>query len=152
MISFTSSVPPSSIFQMIDDNQKIGIGLCLIGSICIGLGVVMFFDRTLLALGNLSFMAGLTMLLGYQKTLKFFLRREKKVASVCFFVGFCLVLYGFALIGSIIQLYGFWKLFAAFVPNVIHSLKMVPGVGFVLELPGIRTLVGYAYDQRRLPL
>jgi hypothetical protein len=137
---------------MIGDNQKIGIGLCLIGSLCIGLGVVMFFDRTLLALGNLSFMGGLTLVLGYQKTLKFFLRREKKIASGCFFCGFFLVLYGFAIIGSIIQLYGFWKLFAAFIPNVIHSLKMIPGIGTILDLPGIRTAVGYAYDQRRLPL
>ena len=131
---------------------EIGIGLCLIGSVCIFLGVMFMFERTLLSLGNLSFMVGLMFLLGYQKTIKFFFRREKKIASFCFFLGFFLVLFGWAFIGSVIQLYGFWKLFSAFIPNVIHSLKMIPGVGFMLDLPGIRTIVGYAYDQRRLPL
>jgi hypothetical protein len=137
---------------MIDDNQKIGIGLCLIGSVCIFLGVAFVFERTLLSLGNLSFVIGLTFLLGVQKTLKFFLRREKKIASACFFLGFLLVLFGWAFIGSIVELYGFWKLFSAFIPNVINSMRMIPGVGFVFDLPGIRNLVGYAYDQRRLPL
>ena len=110
------------------------------------------FERTLLSLGNLSFMVGLTFLLGIQKTFRFFFRREKKVGSTAFFVGFLMVLFGWAFVGTLIELYGFWKLFAAFVPNVIQSLKFIPGMGLVLGLPGIRNMVDYAYDQRRLPL
>lgn len=116
------------------------------------LGVSFLFERTLISLGNLSFMMGLTFLLGPQKTFKFFFRREKKIASTCFFVGFLLVLFGWAFVGSIVELYGFWKLFSAFLPNVIQSLKFIPGMSVVLGLPGIRNLVDYAYDQRRLPL
>jgi hypothetical protein len=137
---------------LIEDNQKIGIGLCLIGCVCMFLGVVFFFERTLLSLGNLAFMVGLTLLLGAQKTMRFFLRKEKKVASTAFFAGFLLVLFGWALVGTLVELYGFWKLFAAFVPNVIQSLKFIPGMSVVLNLPGIRNLVNYAYDQRRLPV
>lgn len=131
---------------------EIGIGLCLLGCVCMFLGVTFLFERTLISLGNLSFMMGLTFLLGPQKTFRFFFRREKKVASTCFFVGFLLVLFGWAFIGSLVELYGFWKLFSAFLPNVIQSLKFIPGINIVLGLPGIRNLVDYAYDQRRLPL
>ena len=131
---------------------EIGIGFCVIGCVCLFLGVMFFFERTLLSLGNLSFMIGLTFLLGVQKTFRFFFRREKKIGSLAFFSGFILVLFGWAIIGTIVELYGFWKLFAAFVPNVIQSLKFVPGMSVVLGLPGIRNLVDYAYDQRRLPL
>ena len=137
---------------LIEDNQKIGIGLCLIGCVCMFLGIVFLFERTLLSLGNLAFMVGLTFLLGFQKTMRFFLRKEKKVASSAFFLGFLLVLFGWALVGTVVELYGFWKLFAAFVPNVIQSLKFIPGMSVVLNLPGIRNLVNIAYDQRRLPV
>ena len=131
---------------------EIGIGLCVIGCVCIFMGIVFFFERTLLSLGNLSFMVGLTFLLGFQKTFRFFFRREKKVASGTFFAGFLLVLFGWALTGTLVELYGFWKLFSAFIPNVIHSLKMIPGVGAILNMPGLSYLVNRAYDQRRLPL
>lgn len=138
--------------SFIGDNQKIGIGLCVIGCVCISMGIMFLFERTLLSLGNLSFMVGLTFLLGVQKTFRFFFRREKKIASSTFFAGFLLVVFGWAFIGTLVELYGFWKLFSAFIPNVIHSMKMIPGVGTVLSLPPLSYLVNKAYDQRRLPV
>ena len=131
---------------------EIGVGLCLIGSVCMFLGISFLFERTLISLGNLSFLVGLTFLLGPQKTFRFFLRRDKKVASACFFAGFLLVLFGWAFVGTLIELYGFWKLFSGFLPSVVQSLKFIPGMNVVLNLPGIRNIVNYAYDQRRLPL
>ena len=119
---------------------------------CIFLGIFFLFERTLLSLGNLAFMIGLGFLLGPQKTFRFFFRREKKVASTSFFAGFVMVLFGWAFTGTCVEMYGFWKLFSAFLPNVIQSLKFVPGMGLVLGLPGIRNLVNYANDQRRLPV
>ncbi|KAF4666652.1 golgi transport 1B [Perkinsus chesapeaki] len=137
---------------MIDDNRKIGIGLCLLGLMCFFFGVILFFDRALLALGNMAFLVGLSFLLGIQKTSRFFLRKEKAIGSVCFFAGFALVIYGYAFVGFLLEAYGFWKLFAAFLPNVMHSLKLIPGVGFILSVPPFKWVADYAYDQRRLPL
>jgi polyadenylate-binding protein 2 len=120
--------------------------------VCIFLGIFFLFERTLFSLGNLSFMIGLTFLLGIQKTFRFFFRREKKLASSAFFAGFLLVLFGWAFTGTVVEMYGFWKLFSAFLPNVIQSLRFVPGMNVFLSLPGIRKIVDYANDQRRLPL
>jgi len=137
---------------MFDDNKKIGIGLCAMGLIMMFLGVFLLFDKTLLALGNASFLGGLCLLLGITKTGKFFLRKEKWPASASFFGGFGLIIFGFSFFGFVLQLYGIWKLFAAFLPNVINALKFVPGVGPLLKLPPFSWLVGAVQDKNRLPI
>ncbi|KAF5878910.1 putative vesicle transport protein [Botrytis fragariae] len=40
-------------------------------------GVMMFFDRAMLAMGNILFLIGLTVIIGPQKTMAFFARRQK---------------------------------------------------------------------------
>jgi len=86
---------------MFDDNRKIGIGLTLLGLAMTGLGVLLFFDRALLALGNLSFLCGLCFLLGFAKTGKFFFRKEKLKGTSLFFGGFCLIIYGWCILGGL---------------------------------------------------
>ena len=140
------------MFSAIDDNRKIGIGLCLIGAVCFGLGITLFFDRTLLSLGNLCFLTGLGFLLGPMKTVHFFFRREKFVASVAYFGGFILTVWGYSFFGFLAQIYAIWRLFAAFLPNIFQALRLIPGMSFVLSLPGFRQVNEYAYDQRRLPV
>merc|ERR1719158_2484319 len=129
---------------MFDDNKKIGIGLCLLGLGCLFLGIMLIFD---------AFLLGLCFLLGAQKTAKFFFRKEKAVGSGSYFFGIALILYGYAFFGFVAQAYGFWKLFASFLPNVIQSLKMIPGLGFIFKLPGVGSLVQKVQDsQKRLPV
>merc|ERR1711971_589413 len=113
---------------------KIGIGLCGIGVICMCLGIFLLFDRTLLAIGNVAFLIGLGALLGMQKTARFFFRREKWKGSLAYFTGIATIIYGFSFFGFIIELYGIWQLFAALLPNVLASMKMmVPGMGMLLD-------------------
>mmetsp|Transcript_97111 Transcript_97111/g.290131 ORF Transcript_97111/g.290131 Transcript_97111/m.290131 type:complete len:139 (-) Transcript_97111:190-606(-) len=137
---------------MLDDNKKIGIGLCGIGMVCIVFGVCLFFERTFLALGNVSFLMGLGLLLGPFKAFKFFFRRDKWKGSTSYFVGILLIILRWSFCGFVLQMYGVWKLFAAFLPNVLTSLKMaVPGASMVLNMWPLSTVCGYIYDQRRLP-
>jgi len=137
---------------MLDDNKKIGIGLCGIGVVCVTLGVFLLFDRTLLALGNLAFLIGLGLLLGMTKTFKFFFRREKWKGSATYFLGIFLIVFGWSFVGFVLEMYGIWKLFASFLPNVITSLKMLPGVGTVLQTWPLSAVCNLVYDQRRLPV
>mmetsp|Transcript_21878 Transcript_21878/g.68782 ORF Transcript_21878/g.68782 Transcript_21878/m.68782 type:complete len:139 (-) Transcript_21878:179-595(-) len=137
---------------MLDDNKKIGIGLCGIGLVCIVLGVCLFFERTFLALGNVSFLMGLGLLLGPLQVFKFFFRREKWKGTTSYFVGISLIILRWSFCGFVLQMYGVWKLFAAFLPNVLTSLKMaVPGASMVLNTWPLSTVCSYIYDQRRLP-
>uniref|UniRef100_A0A0G4I9K1 Vesicle transport protein n=1 Tax=Chromera velia CCMP2878 TaxID=1169474 RepID=A0A0G4I9K1_9ALVE len=134
-----------------DDNRKIGIGLTILGVAFTFLGILLFFDRAFLALGDLAFLTGLCFILGLQKTARFFFKKEKAVGSAFFFFGFVLVLYGWPLIGFLIQIYGVWKLFSAFLPNVVQAVKMSP-IGWIFNLPGFKQVGDWIYDQRRLPL
>nr|ABO47888.1 hypothetical protein [Alexandrium fundyense] len=138
---------------MLDDNKKIGIGLCGIGLICMTLGVCLLCERTFLALGNVSFLLGLGLLLGPSKAVRFFVRKEKWKGSSAYFLGIGLIIWGWSVVGFILEMYGVWKLFAAFLPNVITSVKMaVPGASTVLNMWPLSLMCSYVNDQRRLPM
>ena len=138
---------------MLDDNKKIGIGLCGIGVLCVTLGIFLLFDRTLLALGNVAFLFGLSLLLGPTKAFKFFFRKEKWKGTTGYFVGIAVIIMGWPFFGFLTEMYGIWKLFAAFLPNVLASLKMtVPGAATVLAMPPLSYLCNLINDQRRLPV
>ncbi|KAL0023919.1 hypothetical protein WJX77_000278 [Trebouxia sp. C0004] len=77
---------------MFDDRRKIGVGLTAFGLLFTFLGVLFFFDRGLLAMGNLLFLAGVATTIGPRATLRFFMRRKNLKGSVCFLVGVTLIL------------------------------------------------------------
>merc|ERR1711978_72465 len=104
----------------------------------------MLFDRALLSLGNMAFLGGLFFLLGAEKTTKFFVK--KRFPSCVFFGGIIVIIYGWPFVGFCLEMYGVWKLFATFLPNIINTLKMVPGVSTVLGMPPISYAVDYILD------
>lgn len=56
----------------ISDNKKIGMFMMGLGAAFTGLGVLLFFDRALLALGNVLFVGGFPFLIGVKHTLALF--------------------------------------------------------------------------------
>eukprot|EP00439_Symbiodinium_sp_Y106_P037085 s8220_g4.t1 len=127
--------------------------LCGIGVLFVMLGVFLLFDRTLLALGNVAFLVGLALLLGPTKAFKFFFRKEKWKGTTGYFLGIAIIVVGWPFVGFVTEMYGIWKLFAAFLPNVLASLKMtVPGAATVLNMWPLSSLCNLIYDQRRLPV
>ena len=90
---------------------EIGVGLVSGGVFFLVLGLIMFFDATLLAMGNVLFVSGISLLIGPQKTLLFFTRKQKIRGTVCFFTGMALVFLRWALIGMVVEMIGFLNLF-----------------------------------------
>eukprot|EP00923_Selenidium_pygospionis_P035067 GHVN01061124.1.p1 GENE.GHVN01061124.1~~GHVN01061124.1.p1 ORF type:complete len:133 (-),score=3.58 GHVN01061124.1:9-407(-) len=130
---------------MFDDNRKIGIALCALGCLLTGLGAVLFLDRALLTLGNLCFLMGVGFILGPSRMVTFFFKRDKLKGSCFFFGGFFVILWKWAIVGLILELYGIWCLFSSFLPNVVASLKLSP-VGWICDLPGFRQ-VGFCDEK-----
>lgn len=95
----------------LNDQQKIGVGLVSLGSLFLVLGILLFFDAALLALGNVLFTSGITLLIGPQKTFYFFARREKLRGTVCFFAGMILVFARWTFVGMLVEMFGFLNLF-----------------------------------------
>ncbi|KAJ2716211.1 Golgi Transport [Coemansia spiralis] len=112
-----------------------------LGLLLTGLGVVLFFDAGLIAVGNIAFLAGISMIIGVQKTTVFFTRRDKLRGSIAFFAGFLLVLIKWPIVGIFVEAFGFLNLFGDFFPVVVSFLRSLPVVGRVFSLPGIRQVV-----------
>ena len=81
------------------------------------MGVMMLFDRGLLALANFLFLGGVTLLIGPGKTVSFFFQMRKLRATACFLGGICLVLMGWTFIGFCVESFGFFQLFFDFVSS-----------------------------------
>ena len=118
---------------------EIGFGLTAFGMFFTFLGVLLFFDQALLAMGNvrslrsllcalsargsrvyrsaccvpaqLMFLIGITLTIGTSHVMSFFLARKKLRGTCTFFVGMGLVMYGWPVIGILVEGFGFMNLF-----------------------------------------
>ncbi len=108
----------------VTDNRKIGIGLTCFGSLFLVMGVMFFFDRGLLLLGNTLFLAGITALIGAKKTVKFFLNPAKIRGTLCFIIGILLVVLKFPIFGILVESFGIINLFG----YVLHINLLIYGI------------------------
>jgi hypothetical protein len=60
--------------------------------------------------------------------------------SACFLFGFVLVVWGWAIIGFVVETYGFFLLFRGFFPTVLSFLRSVPFLGRLLDAPALKTV------------
>ncbi|CZR63897.1 probable protein GOT1 [Phialocephala subalpina] len=106
----------------LSDTQKIGVAFCSGGGYALSL-------VAMLAMGNILFLIGLTIIIGPQKTLAFFARRQKLKGTAAFFLGLFLILMRWALVGFIVELYGIFILFGDFLGTILGFARNVPVVG-----------------------
>merc|ERR1711907_166107 len=117
----------------VSDMTKIGGGLSACGVFFMFLGVMFFFDRRLMAMGNVMFLGGVLLLIGIQNTASFFFVRTRIAGSVCFFFGIAMVMWGWTVIGLLLEGFGFINLFGNFIPTALtwatHFGSKLPYVG-----------------------
>ncbi|KAF4799759.1 Vesicle transport protein GOT1A [Turdus rufiventris] len=92
--------------------SEIGMGLTGFGVFFLFFGMILFFDKALLAIGNVLFVAGLSFVIGLERTFRFFFQKHKMKATGFFLGGVLIVLIGWPLIGMILEIYGFFLLFS----------------------------------------
>jgi hypothetical protein len=84
---------------------------------------------------------GLTIIIGPQKTLLFFARKQKAKGTAAFFGGLTLILLRWTFFGFIIEAYGIAVLFGDFLGTI---------AGFARGLPVIGPYIGIAVDRSGL--
>lgn len=78
---------------------------------------------------QILFLIGLTLIIGTQKTLAFFARRQKWKGTAAFAAGITLILMRWAFFGFLIELYGILVLFGDFFATIAGFAGGIPIVG-----------------------
>ncbi|RZC00477.1 Vesicle transport protein GOT1 isoform C [Glycine soja] len=89
----------------ITEIKKIGIGLIGFGIFFAFLGIILFFDRGLLALGNIFSLAGVAILLGWRSTWALFTNRANFKGSASFLLGLFFICVRWPIVGIILEIY-----------------------------------------------
>jgi hypothetical protein len=163
-------------FEM-NDLQKIGIGLTGFGVFFSFLGIIFFFDKGLLAMGNVSlletfaeffedlsqwnvyacgtfqilFLSGLGLTIGLKSTLQFFTKPKNYKGTISFGAGLLLVLIGWPFFGMLLEAYGFIVLFSGFWPTLVVFLQKIPFIGWIFQQPFVASYLG-SYRGKRVPV
>lgn len=116
------------------------------------MGILTFFDRSLLAMGNVLFMIGLVLIVGPQKTAFFFGRPQKLRASLCFLFGILLILLKHSFFGFLIESFGILGLFGEFFATMVQFLRSLPYIGPILSHPAVAPIVDKLAGVRVLPV
>ncbi|KAK4231343.1 hypothetical protein QBC38DRAFT_246396 [Podospora fimiseda] len=161
----------------LSDSQKIGVAFCSGGGFFLIGGVMLFFDRAMLAMGNVRslsfcpgpeiplqqltlippfpqilFLIGLTIIIGPSKTALFFARKQKLQGTLAFFAGLLLILFRWPLIGFLIELYGIMILFGDFLGTIAGFARNIPVVGPYIGMAVDRTGLGSSRSNSQLPV
>lgn len=114
-------------------DRRIGLALLGSGMVVTMLGVSLFFNKTLMRMGNLLFIGGVPMMLGPSRTLGYFLKPEKFRATACLGLGIFLVLIGSPVFGIALEIFGLLNLFGNMFPVLMAVAKQLPVVGPILS-------------------
>ncbi|KAK1356299.1 vesicle transport protein GOT1 [Heracleum sosnowskyi] len=117
------------------EQKKIGLGLIGFGFFFSFLAVVLFFDRGLLALANIFFLAGVVLLLSWRSTLQLFTKKANYKGSVCFLLGLFFIFVRWPIVGIIFEIYASVVLFGGFWSTVKVFLYQIPVLGLILQFP-----------------
>ncbi|KAK3679239.1 Golgi Transport [Recurvomyces mirabilis] len=124
----------------LSDSQKFGVGFCTGGFFFLLFGLILFFDRALLAMGNILFLIGVTLLLGPTRTFAFFARKQKWRGSLAFWAGILLILIKWTFVGFAVESYGIFVLFGEYVSAFIATGELGWWGRF------FKTIAGFAYN------
>ncbi|KAJ7979082.1 Vesicle transport protein [Quillaja saponaria] len=115
--------------------KKVGLGLIGFGIFFSFLGAILFFDRGLLALGNIFWLTGVALLLDWNSTWKLFTNRVNYKGSASFLFGLFFIFVRWPVIGMILEIYGCAILFRGFWSSIKGFLYQIPVLGWIIQYP-----------------
>eukprot|EP00188_Purpureofilum_apyrenoidigerum_P003012 Plantae.Rhodophyta-Purpureofilum_apyrenoidigerum.ctg30569.p4 GENE.Plantae.Rhodophyta-Purpureofilum_apyrenoidigerum.ctg30569~~Plantae.Rhodophyta-Purpureofilum_apyrenoidigerum.ctg30569.p4 ORF type:complete len:107 (+),score=21.31 Plantae.Rhodophyta-Purpureofilum_apyrenoidigerum.ctg30569:257-577(+) len=106
----------------------------------------------MIAMGNILFLSGVTLIIGPQRSVRFFFQKKKVRGSIFFFLGIALVLFRWPVLGILVESFGFVNLFGDFFPIAITFLRRLPFIGNFLSMPYVKEVVDRFVATSKLPV
>ena len=129
--------PLSSIQSKIKNgDRRIGVPLLGLGLVFTVLGVSLFFNKALMRLGNLMFIAGVPTTIGPSRTAGYFFKPQKTRATACLFAGIFLVFVGWPIFGIALEIFGILNLFGNMFPMFWAIFKNMPFISSIAKSAG----------------
>lgn len=129
-------------------DRRLGGALLGLGAVFTALGVSLFFNKTLMRLGNLMFIAGVPVTIGPSRTAGYFMKPEKIRATGCLAAGIFLVFVGWPIFGIALEVFGLLNLFGNMFPMFWAIFKNLPIVSSLRSNSGGQRQ-SYSYDRER---
>lgn len=130
-----------SAYEQFINDLEFGVAFTFGGVGFFLVGILTFFDRALLALGNILFLIGVVLIIGLHKTTIFFTRPTKRRGSLCFITGILLILMRWTFVGFVVETIGIFGLFGDFFGVVVQFLRSLPVIGPILSHPLVAPFV-----------
>lgn len=117
-------------------DRRIGIPLLGLGVVFTMMGISLFFNKALMRLGNLMFIAGVPTTIGPKRTAAYFCQPQKTRATACLFAGIFLVFVGWPIAGIALEIFGILNLFGNMFPMFWAIFKNMPIVSSIMKNAG----------------
>ena len=130
-------------------DRRIGSILLGLGAVFTVLGVSLFFNKALMRLGNLMFIAGVPVTIGPSRTVGYFFQPQKIRATACLGFGIFLVFVGWPIFGIALEVFGILNLFGNMFPMFWAIFKNMPIVSSFTSNASSGRRQSYSYDRDR---
>ena len=130
-------------------DRRLGGMLLGLGVAFTALGASLFFNKTLMRLGNLMFIAGVPVTVGPSRTAGYFLKPEKARATACLAFGIFLVFVGWPILGIALEIFGLLNLFGNMFPVFWAIAKNMPFFSTLTRNSDSGRKPNYSYDGDR---
>jgi len=107
-------------------DRKTGLIMCAAGAAFTMLGVSLFFEKNLIRLGNLLLVFGAFFVVGPKRASAYLVDPTKLRGSLVFALGFFLILSGHPLLGTLVEVFGFFNLFGNLFPLLGAMISRLP--------------------------
>ena len=132
---YVPSEPPfASLLGLLKNQRQLGAGLLGVGLLLTFMGMMLFFEGTLLRLGNIFLIAGIPLLVGPDRVRSFFMKESRLQATCITAVGILLVFWGKPRLGILCEIFGLLNLFGNMFPLLFALGSRLPIVGDILAM------------------
>lgn len=119
---------------LLKNQRQLGAGLLGVGMVLTFMGMMLFFEGTLLRLGNICIIAGIPMLVGPDRVRSFFMKESRMQAAIITAIGILLVFWGKPRLGILCEIFGLLNLFGNMFPLLFALGRRLPVVGDLLAM------------------